>query len=339
MSFGKIILVTGGAGYIGSHTALCLLKNGFNVVVFDNLENGHKEIVDTLHEFGDCLQNFIVFEKGDLKNPQDISYVFDKYKIDAVIHFAAYIRVEESVQNPRKYYENNVGGSLNLFSAMIEHDVKKIVFSSTAAVYGEPKIAEPINENAEKSPINPYGRSKFIVEQILRDYDEKHGIKSAILRYFNVAGADSEAKIGEWHEPETHLIPNILKAVDGKVFKLFGDNFDTRDGTCVRDYVNIEDLADAHVLALDYLERTEKSDCFNIGTNNGSTVKEVFESCERVLGRKIDIQIEGRRSGDPAFLVACNEKAQAILGWRPKRTLDDSIRSAYKWQKEFLEKK
>ncbi|MBQ7674245.1 MAG: UDP-glucose 4-epimerase GalE [Alphaproteobacteria bacterium] len=336
----KTILVTGGAGYIGSHTTLELIKNGYDVVIFDNLEHGHTEIVDKLKTISKYDGKVIDFIKGDLKNPNDIDTIFNKYrKIDAVIHFAAYIQVEESVKNPQKYYENNVGGSINLFSAMLKNEVKKIVFSSTAAVYGEPKDLNPIKEDCEKAPINPYGRSKLMVEQILQDYSRTFGIKSAILRYFNVAGANSNAIIGEWHEPETHLIPNILRAVNGKIFQLFGDDFETRDGTCVRDYVNVEDLANAHLLALKYLELEGiLSDCFNIGTNNGNTVKEVFDACEKVLQRKIDRKICARRAGDPASLVACNEKAKNILKWTPQRSLEDSIRSAYKWQCGFLEK-
>lgn len=333
------ILVTGGAGYIGSHTTLELIKNGYDVVIFDNLERGHAEVVDTLKSISKYDGKVIDFMKGDLKNPDDVTKLFQKHKkIDAVIHFAAYIQVEESVKNPQKYYENNVGGSMNLFSAMIKNGTDKIVFSSTAAVYGEPKDANPIREECEKAPINPYGRSKLMVERILQDYGESFGIKSAILRYFNVAGANVEAIIGEWHEPETHLIPNILRAVNGKTFQLFGDDFKTRDGTCVRDYVNVEDLADAHLLALKYLESGGVSDCFNIGTNSGNTVKEVFDACEKVLKRKIDKKICARRAGDPASLVACNEKAKNILKWMPKRSLEDSIQSAYKWQRDFLEK-
>lgn len=334
----KTILVTGGAGYIGSHTILGLLANEYDIVIFDNLECGHIETVNTLKGISDQSGKVIDFIKGDLKNADDISTVFKKYDIDAIIHFAAYIRVEESVQDPQKYYKNNVGGTLNLLSAMIENKINKIVFSSTAAVYGEPKNDVPIEENYKLSPINPYGKSKFMVEKILRDYDEAYGLRSAILRYFNVAGADHKIRIGEWHEPETHLIPNILKAVNGKIFQLYGDNFDTRDGTCVRDYVNVEDLADAHVLALKYLEKTNKSDCFNIGTNSGNTVKEVFDTCEKVLQCKINRKICNQRAGDPASLVASNKKAREILKWLPKRSLEDSIHSAYEWNKKLSEK-
>ena len=334
----KTILITGGAGYIGSHTILALIANGYDVVIFDNLECGHIETVNILKNIDNQSGKVIDFIKGDLKNAADISAVFKKHSIDAVIHFAAYIRVEESVQNPQKYYKNNVGGTLNLLSAMIEGRVSKIVFSSTAAVYGEPENDAPIEEDHRLLPINPYGMSKFMVEKILRDYDKSYGIKSAVLRYFNVAGADKENRIGEWHNPETHLIPNILKAIDGKIFQLYGDDFNTRDGTCVRDYVNVEDLADAHVLALKYLEKTGKSDYFNIGTNSGSTVKEVFDTCEKVLKCKINRKICDKRAGDPASLVASNQKARKILGWTPKRSLEDSICSAYEWNKKLVKK-
>lgn len=332
------ILVTGGAGYIGSHTVLDLITNGYDVVIFDNLEGGCIKTINSLKNIGDQLGKSIDFVKGDLKNINDISGVFKRYKIDAVLHFAAYICVQESVNDPRKYYENNVVGSLNLFAAMIDNHVSRIVFSSTAAVYGEPVNAAPINEKYELLPINPYGRSKLTVERILKDYDDAYGLKSVALRYFNVVGADSLARIGECHEPETHLVPNILKAAaSGEIFSLFGDDFDTRDRTCVRDYVNVEDLADAHILALRYLENENQSDCFNIGTNVGSTVKEVLEVCERVSQCKINLKICARRMGEPAFLVSSNKKAEKILGWKPKKSLEDSIRSAYEWHR-FLEK-
>ena len=326
-----VILVTGGAGYIGSHTALSLIKNGYNVVIFDNLENGHKKAVDTIANIK-AEGKVVDFIQGDLKNRNDISKVFEKHNICAVLHFAAYIQVEESVKNPQKYYQNNIGGSLNLLNAMIKNSVNKIVFSSTAAVYGEPKYT-PIDENHPQNPINPYGWSKMIVEKILSDYSDVYDLKNARLRYFNVAGADSETRIGEMHDPETHLVPNVLMAASDpkKIFQLYGDDFDTRDGTCVRDYVNVEDLADAHVSALQYLLNGGKSDCFNLGTNEGNTVKEIFDACERITQIKINREINARRAGDPAALVACNKKAREILGWNPKRSIDDSIRTAYAW--------
>ncbi|MCR5224698.1 MAG: UDP-glucose 4-epimerase GalE [Alphaproteobacteria bacterium] len=326
-----MFLVTGGAGYIGSHVVLKLMESGYDVVVFDSLENGHAETVQTLQSVN-AKGKLVDFVRGDLKNPTDIKSVFDKYSFDAVLHFAAYIRVEESVQNPQKYYYNNVVGTLNLVSEMLEHNVKKLVFSSTAAVYGEPKYT-PIDEQHELAPINPYGMSKFMVEKILDSYDTAYDFKSVRLRYFNVAGADSQIRIGEWHEPESHLIPNILASAKDtdKTFNLFGDDYATRDGTCVRDYVNVEDLADAHIAALTYLINGGKTDCFNIGTSSGHTVKEVFSACEQVLAHKINLQVKDHRAGDPAVLVANNQKAFKILGWSPERSLNDSIETAYKW--------
>jgi UDP-glucose 4-epimerase len=333
----KLILVTGGAGYIGSQAALALIENGYDVVIFDSLENGHKEIVGAVSDVK-APGKIVAFIQGDLKNINDISKIFENRKIDAVLHFAAYIQVEESVANPQKYYRNNIGGTLNLLSTMLENSINKIVFSSTAAVYGEPKYI-PIDEIHSQNPINPYGWSKMIVEKILCDYSDVYGLKSATLRYFNVAGADTKTRIGEMHEPETHLIPNVLMAASDseKVFQLYGNDFDTRDGTCVRDYVNVEDLAEAHVLALQYLLNGGDSDCFNLGTNDGNTVNEVFDACERITQGKIRRKINTRRAGDPAVLVACNKRARKILGWSPKRTIDDSIRTAYSWTLKMKE--
>ena len=326
-----MILITGGAGYIGSHVTLKLLEeSNQKIVVFDNLENGHISTVEKLKS----VRNFD-FVKGDLKNPNDLEVLFQNFDIDSVIHFAAYIRVEESVQNPRKYYSNNLVGTINLLNKMLDYSVKKIVFSSTAAVYGEPKYV-PIDENHPKQPINPYGKTKFMVEEILDDYDKAYGLKSIRLRYFNVAGADSKNRIGESHDPETHLIPNILASAANseKVFNLFGNDYATRDGTCVRDYVNIEDLASAHISALKYLDKENKSDCFNIGTKNGNTVKEVFEVCEKVTSKKIKVKINPRRNGDPESLVADNTKAEKVLNWKSSMTLNDSVRTAYNWIKK-----
>ena len=326
-----MILVTGGAGYIGSHVVLRLIEDGYDIVLFDNLENGHKETVDSLQSVN-SRGKVVDFILGDVKNVEQISEVFDKYNIDAVLHFAAYIRVEESVENPRKYYYNNLVGTLNLISAMIDHQVTKLVFSSTAAVYGEPEYV-PIDENHRLNPINPYGASKFMVEKILKDYDLAYGLKSAVLRYFNVAGADAKIRVGEQHEPESHLIPNVLASVTNpeKEFNLFGTDYATKDGTCVRDYVNVEDLADAHALALNYLINGGKSDCFNVGTETGYTVKEVFAACEHVTSQKIKLIEKGRRPGDPEQLVASNKKISEVLGWTSKRSLNDSIETAYKW--------
>lgn len=321
-----MILITGGAGYIGSHLAMALLEQKKDIIIFDSLELGHSEIIDILKKHGN-----VKFIQGNLKNLDDIRGVFLVNKIDAVVHFAAYSQVGESVKNPQKYYYNNVYGTLNLLNAMLEFGVKKIVFSSTAATYGEPNYV-PIDEHHIQLPINAYGNSKLMVERIMDDYDKAYGLKSVRLRYFNVAGADSEARIGEWHNPETHLIPNVLKADQNQIFKMFGDDYDTPDGTCVRDYINVEDLADAHIKALEYLNNGGKTDFFNLGTNDGNSVKDVFAACEKVTERKIPLEICPRREGDPAKLVADNNKAQKILGWTPKKDLECSIKTANNWE-------
>ncbi len=323
-----MILVTGGAGYIGSHLVMALLEKGENVIVFDSLELGHIETIETLKQYGT-----LKFIKGNLKNLDDIRGVFMSNKdIDSVVHFAAYSQVAESVKNPQKYYYNNVYGTLNLLNAMLEFGVKKIVFSSTAATYGEP-VYTPIDEKHPQNPINPYGNSKLMIERIMDDYDRAYGLKSVRLRYFNVAGADSKSRIGEWHEPETHLIPNVLKATKDKSFKMFGTDYDTVDGTCVRDYINVEDLAKAHILALEYLKNGSETNYFNLGTKTGNSVKEVFAVCEEVKGSKIPLEICPRREGDPATLVADNSKAKEELNWTPVNDLKYSVKTAFEWEK------
>ena len=330
-----MILITGGAGYIGSHFAIALLKKDESIVIFDNLSTGHIKTINTLKKYGN-----LKFYQGDLLNKNDIDEVFQKEKITSVVHFAAFSQVGESVKNPKKYYRNNVVGTLNLLDSMIENNVKKIVFSSTAATYGEPTYT-PIDENHPQKPINPYGKTKLMIENIMDDYDKAYGLKSVRLRYFNVAGADSNNKIGEWHEPETHLIPNILKSTfeGGKTFELYGCDYDTKDGTCVRDYINIEDLANAHILALKYLNDDGKTDYFNLGTNNGNTVKEVFGLCEDITGKKISLKQMPRRQGDPKSLIADNKKAKEILKWTPEKTLNESIKTAYLWECKLQEEK
>ncbi|MBR4181888.1 MAG: UDP-glucose 4-epimerase GalE [Candidatus Methanomethylophilaceae archaeon] len=328
------ILVTGGDGYIGSHCAIALLDEGYDVVIFDNHSTGFASTGKALSEIrskGKLLDDI----EGDLLNPEDIDGAFKKHKIDAVIHFAAFSQVAESMSNPGKYYMNNVAGTMGLLDSMRRNGVSRIVFSSTAATYGEPRYV-PIDESHPQEPINPYGRTKLDIEYMMDDYDRAYGIKSVRLRYFNVAGADSRGRVGECHDPETHLIPNILGSTfgDGAEFRMFGTDYDTRDGTCVRDYVNVEDLADAHILALRYLEDGGTTDYFNLGTNEGSTVKEVFAACEKVTGMRIPIRVEGRRPGDPATLVADNKKARKVLGWEPRRSLEDSIRTAYAWERK-----
>lgn len=324
-----MILITGGAGYIGSHCVMALLEKGLDVVVFDNLSTGHIETINTLKQYGN-----LSFVQGDLLNQSDLDNLFNNYKINSVIHFAAFSQVGESVKNPKKYYVNNVCGTINLLNSMIENNVKKIVFSSTAATYGEPKYI-PIDEKHPQEPINPYGQTKLMIEHIMDDYDKAYGLKSVRLRYFNVAGADSKNRIGEWHDPETHLIPNILKSTfsTGKTFEMYGDDYDTKDGTCVRDYINVEDLAQAHLLALNYLNNDGRTNFFNLGTNDGNTVKEVFKACEDVTNKTIPVKQMLRREGDPASLVADNTKAKEILSWQPNKTLEDSISTAYSWEK------
>ena len=326
-----MILVTGGAGYIGSHCVLALLAKGLDVVIFDNLKTGHIETVETLKQEGN-----VQFVKGDLKNLEDINSVFEKFQIDAVVHFAALSLVGESVKEPQKYYYNNVYGTLNLLNAMLSHDVKKIVFSSTAATYGEPEYI-PIDEKHPQKPINPYGNSKLMVEKIMDDYSKAYDLRSVRLRYFNVAGADSKARVGEWHEPETHLIPNVLKSTfsAGKTFEMYGDDYPTKDGTCVRDYINVEDLVQAHILALEYLKNGGETNYFNLGTKNGDTVKEVFSVCEKVTEKTIPVKMMPRREGDPASLIADNSKSKTILGWEPKYSLLESIESAYNWEEKI----
>ena len=327
-----MILVTGGAGYIGSHNVVALIEAGYDVVIFDNLELGHLETVETLKSI-QAKGKVVDFIKGDLQNFDDINSVFKTHKIDAVIHFAAYSQVGESVKNPQKYYFNNVYGTLNLLRAMLENNVKRIVVSSTAATYGEP-VYVPIDEKHPQNPINTYGKTKLMIESILDDYDKAYGLKSVRLRYFNVAGADSLNRVGEWHEPETHLIPNVLKSTfgGGKKFQMFGTDYDTKDGTCVRDYINVEDLAKAHILALRYLEKGGETNYFNLGTTEGNSVKEVFNTCEEVTEKEIPVDVMPRREGDPATLIAQNTKAKEILGWHPEKSLKDSIKTAYAWE-------
>ena len=326
-----MILVTGGAGYIGSHCALALLEQGQEVLIYDNLSTGHIETVNELSKYGN-----VSFVQGDLLNYTYLKNTIEEHNIDAVVHFAAFSQVGESMQDPQKYYINNVCGTINLLKAMLECNVKKIVFSSTAATYGEPKYI-PIDENHPQEPINPYGQTKLMIEKIMDDYDKAYGLRSVRLRYFNVAGADSKNRIGEWHDPETHLIPNILKSSfrEGKTFTMFGNDYDTKDGTCVRDYINVEDLAQAHLLALEYLNNGGKTNYFNLGTKDGNSVKEVFDTCEEVLNKKISIEIKGRREGDPASLIADNSKAKEILKWNPTKDLKTNIQMAYNWEQKL----
>lgn len=326
------VLVTGGAGYIGAHAVLGLLSRGDEVVVFDSLALGYEKAVKRMSK---KYPGKLSFLKGDLKNKEDVSRLFSEHKdIEAVIHFAAYSLVGESMKNPGKYYENNVGGSLNLFEGMVKAGVKKIVFSSTAATYGEPEV-ELIKEDTPTEPINPYGNSKLTVEKILEDFYKAYGLNSIRLRYFNVAGDSETGLIGEAHDPETHLIPLVLQAAAGVREKIiiFGDDYNTPDGTCIRDYIHVEDLIDAHLLALDYLEKNKTTEYINLGTQGGSSVKEIVELCKKVTGVDFKVEIGERRAGDPDRLVADSSKAKKILGWKPKRSLEDIISSAWSWHK------
>lgn len=319
----RTILVAGGAGYIGSHTVKYLLNNDYNVVVVDNLVYGHKEAVLTPN-----------FEQIDLKDKEALDNVFKKYKIDAVIHFAAYTYVGESVTNPQKYYWNNVVNTLNLLDVMIENNVKNIVFSSTCATYGNP-LYTPIDEKHSQNPINPYGKTKLMMEQIMADYETAYGLKYVALRYFNAAGCDAQGELGESHDPETHLIPLVLKAIKGEIpqIKVFGTDYDTPDGTCIRDYIHVEDLADAHMLAVEKLFSENKSYCINLGTGIGTSVKEIIKASEEVTGKKVPLIYSERRPGDPAKLFASNNYAKETLGWNPKyNDVQEIIKTAWIWE-------
>lgn len=316
------ILVCGGAGYIGSHVNKELTLCGYETVVFDNLVYGHREAV----KWGS-------FFLGDLSNVSDIDRVFSEHKIDAVLHFAAYAYVGESVTEPEKYYYNNVVNTLNLLSVMRKHGCNKIVFSSTCATYGEPERT-PITEDMPQCPINPYGQTKLTVERIFKDYQKAYGLEFAVLRYFNAAGADPDGEIGEDHTPETHIIPLILDAASGKRedIKVFGTDYPTPDGSCVRDYIHVKDLASAHVLALRHLERGGKSDFFNLGNTKGTSVLRLIESVKRVTGRDFKVTLAERRAGDPAVLVGSADKIRSVLGWTPLYgDIDTIVEHAWAW--------
>ncbi|MBQ6554690.1 MAG: UDP-glucose 4-epimerase GalE [Firmicutes bacterium] len=317
------VLVCGGAGYIGSHTVYELIEQGHSVVVADNLVKGHKAAVHKDAKL--CV--------GDLRDAEFMDKVFSENKIDAVIDFAAFSLVGESVSEPLKYFDNNVYGTVRLLEAMNRAGVKKIVFSSTAATYGEPESI-PISENDRTFPTNPYGESKLTVEKILKWSDRAYGIKYVALRYFNAAGAHISGEIGEDHSPESHLIPIILQAAMGvrEKIAIFGTDYDTADGTCVRDYIHVTDLADAHIKALEKLERDNGSGIYNLGNGTGFSVREVIEEAKRVTQRPIKVVEEARRPGDPATLIASSKKAMDELGWKPRyNSLEKIISTAWKW--------
>ncbi|WP_044748112.1 UDP-glucose 4-epimerase GalE [Bacillus alveayuensis] len=317
-----MILVCGGAGYIGSHAVYWLIEKGEQVAVVDNLQTGHLQAVHPEAHF----------YKGDIRDREFLRNVFRKHDIETVIHFAANSLVGESMQEPLKYYDNNVYGTQVLLEVMNEFAVKQIVFSSTAAVYGEPKQI-PIVETDPTIPTNTYGETKLAMEKMMKWVDQAYGIRHISLRYFNVAGAYGE-HLGEDHDPETHLIPLILKVPLGQrsEIRIFGDDYDTHDGTCIRDYIHVLDLVDAHILAVEKLRSGGESDVFNLGNGNGFTVKEVIEAARRVTGHDIPARVVPRRAGDPARLVASSEKAKRELGWKPKYTnIDDIVASAWQW--------
>jgi len=320
-----MILVVGGAGYIGSHFVKELVKD-YDVVVLDNLSTGHRWAVDAK----------AIFIQGDLGDSTIVQRIFDTYKIEAVIHFAAFSLVGESVIDPIKYYENNVAATLNLLKAMKRNEINKFIFSSTAATYGMPTV-DFIDEKTPTNPINPYGQSKLMVEQMLADFAQSYQMKYVVLRYFNAAGAYETAEIGESHNPETHLIPIILQHLGGQrdSVSVFGTDYDTPDGTCIRDYIHVTDLAKAHLLALEaLLSSTIETATYNLGNGNGYSVKQIIETCELVTGKKANVQYAERRAGDPAKLVANAGKIYAELGWKAQLDILDIIKSAWTWHKK-----
>lgn len=318
----KTILVAGGAGYIGSHMVVLLSRRGYDVIVADNLQTGHRQAVRG------ARQLYV----GDLRDTAFLDRVFSENRVDGVINFAACSLVGESVKDPLKYYGNNVSGAISLLSAMRTHGVKNIVFSSTAATYGEPE-KQPIEESDRTEPTNPYGATKLAIENMLKWCDRAYGIHYVALRYFNAAGSDPEAGIGEDHNPETHLIPLVMKTALGQRdhIGIFGDHYPTADGTCIRDYIHVQDLTLAHLSALEYLEKGGSSDVFNLGSGTGYSVSEIIETARRVTGREIKAVVEPPRPGDPSVLIASNQKAKMVLEWQPSRGLEQIISDAWAW--------
>ena len=316
-------LVVGGAGYIGSHMVRTLIENGESVVCFDDLSNGHIDSV---------LGCELVV--GSLLDKQALTQLFGKYSFDSVLHFASFIAVGESITHPAKYYQNNVVGSINLLQTMLVHNVKQFIFSSTAAIFGNPEYI-PIDENHPQKPINPYGMSKWMVEQILQDYDKAYELRSVCLRYFNAAGASPDGRLGERHEPETHLIPLTLRATNhaAKAITVFGSDYETHDGTCIRDYIHVSDLCDAHSLALQHLRSGGISKFYNLGNGKGYSVKEIIDTVKHVTGTDPVVQFGERRAGDPAYLVADSSSIRQELGWSPKyNDLKTIISHAWHWE-------
>lgn len=324
------ILIVGGAGYIGSHVNKLLNESGkYNTIVFDNLIYGHKEFV----RWGD-------FILGDLSNVEQIRLCFRRYKIDAVMHFSAYAYVGESVKKPQEYYYNNVVNTLNLLKVMLENGVKFLVFSSSCATYGIPEKI-PITEDQNLNPINPYGRTKSMIEHILKDYDRAYGIKFVSLRYFNAAGADPSGLIGEWHDPETHIIPLLLDVAIGRKesFTIYGNDYPTPDGTCIRDFIHVNDLAKAHMLAIDYLLNGGESEVFNLGTGKGYSVMEIVRIVSKITSRDIKVIIGERRAGDPPILISDFAKIKSKLGWYPEYSdIENIVRTAWDWHQILYSK-
>ncbi len=323
------VLVLGGAGYIGSHTVYELIERGYDVVVADNLQSGHIEAVHTDAKF----------YNGDIRDKAFLDNLFKNENIDAVIHFAANSLVGESMTEPLKYYDNNVYGTMTLLKSMVENSIKNIVFSSTAATYGEPENI-PILETDKKIPTNPYGETKLAMEKMFKWVSAAHNLKFVSLRYFNACGAHKSGKIGEDHSPETHIIPIILQVANGKrkEVSIFGTDYRTKDGTCIRDYIHVTDLAQAHILALEYLRNGGESNIFNLGNGVGFSVNEIIEASRRVTGHPIPAKTAPRRAGDPAVLVASSEKAKSILGWKPEYTnIEHIIETAWMWHKTHPE--
>ncbi|MDE0880947.1 MAG: UDP-glucose 4-epimerase GalE, partial [Sphingomonas bacterium] len=317
----KKVLVVGGAGYIGAHTCLLLAQRGYVPVIYDNLTNGHAEFA-----------RWGPLELGDIRDRARLRSVFNRYEPEAIVHFAALIEVGQSVHAPLAFYDNNLAGTVSLLLAAEEAGLDKVVFSSTCATYGTPEFS-PLTEDHPQAPISPYGWSKLLVEHILRDLAGLDRMRSVMLRYFNAAGADPETRIGEWHMPETHAVPLVIETALGRreQFRIFGTDYATRDGTCVRDYVHVMDLADAHVRAVDYLLGGGSSTALNLGTGTGTSVAELIEEVERVAGRPLNIERTDRRPGDPPVLVADNRRASETLGWRPRHDLASIIESAWRW--------